>query len=96
MEELERWPVCRALRCYARHRPAVQFWLFGSVLRVPMPTDLDILAIYTDRQDLVPVKAIVRFFNHRLPPVHLTAMTGDEEREYRFIETVGAQRLFVA
>ena len=72
-------------RCCARHRPAVQFWLFGSALHVPAPADLDILVLYADRHELTPVKAIVRHFSHRLPPVHLTAMTEDEEREYRFI-----------
>jgi predicted nucleotidyltransferase len=70
----------------------LQVWLFGSALDSPNPTDLDVLVIYEDRISVVRLKAARRWGDFD-PPLHIIAMTAEEEEFYDFKAVTGAARI---
>jgi hypothetical protein len=79
---------CEAAVCY----PGLEVWLFGSALYSPDPADLDVLVVYKNRANIVALRS-VRHWRHLDPPLHIIAMTADEERFYDFKAVTGATRL---
>ena len=73
-------------------RPGVELWLFGSALTSPAPADLDVLLLY---QELVDIQAIrsAHPWDDESPPIHIIAMTRQEESEYGFIRGTRARRM---
>lgn len=92
MDLRKRWPILDELCRCAERFSTMQVWAFGSMLRFDNPRDLDVLVIYNDRADVVAIRDM-GFWEVAIPVVDLIAMTPDEERHYRFIETTGALRL---
>ncbi|GAA3702009.1 hypothetical protein GCM10023081_43020 [Arthrobacter ginkgonis] len=86
------WSHLEHLCSLARLNGRLALWLFGSALSSETPQDLDILLIYTDRNDVVRLRNQIQSQDLE-PPFHIIAMTHEEERFYRFIADVGAIRL---
>jgi hypothetical protein len=76
----------------AARYPELQVWLFGSALDSPSPTDLDVLVIYENRINVVMLRAARRWGDFD-PPLHIIAMTAEEEGFYDFKAVTGAVRL---
>jgi hypothetical protein len=53
---------------------------------------LDVLVVYEDRADVVTLREAGWWDNFE-PPMHIIAMTPQEENYYQFIATTGAWRL---
>jgi predicted nucleotidyltransferase len=92
MDLIAPWPDLRRFLDLARQRP-VEVWLFGSALRRDHPTDLDLLVIYQNREDVVTLRG-ADWWQECAPPLDIIAMTPGEERELAFIAGTHAVRLF--
>lgn len=86
------WQHLREFIELAASYPHLQVWLFGSALTSGAPSDIDILLMYKDRADVLALRE-ARWWADCEPPLHIIAMTADEERHYRFIAVTGAERL---
>lgn len=67
-------------------------WLFGSALTSHAPADLDVLLVYRDLADIEAIKA-AHAWAEEIPPIHLIAMTVQEESDYAFIRGTRACRI---
>jgi hypothetical protein len=92
MEPLVSWPPLASLCELAKTMPGLQLWLFGSALRSRSPRDLDVLIVYSFREDVATIRDARRWSDEQ-PPIEIIAMTIDEEQDYSFISGVGARRL---
>ena len=92
MNQLSRWPQLAALYRAAKTRPTVQMWLFGSALTSRSPADLDVLLVYHDLADIVVIRRMHSWWD-TTPPIHIIAMTVQEESDYSFIRDTGARRI---
>lgn len=93
MEITGSWPQLAYFVKIAGLFPGVQTWLFGSALTSAAPRDIDVLVIYEDRADVVAIRA-VRKWNHFDPPLHIIAMTAEEEHFHQFIAQTASVRIY--
>lgn len=93
MELTDSWPHLKDFCNLAANYPDVQVWLFGSALRSASPSDLDVLLLYRNREDVVAIRT-AQWWHHFEPPLHIVAMTAEEERHYSFIAITKAARLY--
>jgi hypothetical protein len=70
----------------------MQVWLFGSALISLTPADLDDLLVYERRAGVIAVRN-ARWWRDFQPPLHMIAMTVEEERDYDFVSRTHAERL---
>lgn len=89
---IRRWPDLSWLASAAASLPSLDLWLFGSALRRPDPRDLDVLAVYGDRESVVQLRC-KHAWEECSPPIDLIAMTFREVVEYDFLAVTGAIRL---
>jgi len=88
------------LRCLLRELAGVRsqaldcdFYIFGSILtKCNCISDVDILVVYRDLEKLALVKKAFSLIKAHFP-LEIVFMTTNEEQEFRFIETQGAQPL---
>ncbi|WP_216215716.1 hypothetical protein [Amycolatopsis aidingensis] len=92
MDLRQRWQILDDLCVCAERFLDLQVWGFGSMLQTGHPRDLDVLIIYTNPDHVTDLYA-ARLWETTLPMLDVIAMTADEDRDYRFIESTGAQRL---
>lgn len=95
MDLRRRWPILDELCECAAGFPDMEIWAFGSMLRSGQPRDLDVLIIYSRREDVAGIRKM-GFWELSLPPVEIIAMTRDEESHYDFIKITNARRLVPA
>jgi hypothetical protein len=88
------WPHLVRFRRLAASYPGLTVWLFGSALTTARPFDLDVLLVYKDRADVIALRGADWWMDFD-PPLHIIAMTPDEEEQYQFIAVTGAERLSV-
>lgn len=86
------WPHLHEFCRLATAAACLEVWLFGSALTSAAPADLDVLVVYEDRADVVTLRGAGWWENFE-PPMHIIAMTPQEEHHYQFIATTGARRL---
>lgn len=67
-------------------------YLFGSFLKSKKFLDIDILIIYSNTERLLLLKKMINeeFYNEL---IHLTCLTGNEEKELNFINSTSAKNL---
>lgn len=87
-----RWLQLREFCDAAAQCPELQVWLFGSALDSLNPADIDILVMYENRNNVVALKTARRWGDFD-PPLHIIAMTAEEEQFYDFKVGTGAVRL---
>lgn len=92
MELKARWPILDELCRCADRCSGLDVWAFGSMMWSESPSDLDVLIIYKNRDDLMTLRDM-GLWEVTLPPVDIIAMTSDEESHYQFIKVTDAQRL---
>ncbi|MGV9952835.1 nucleotidyltransferase domain-containing protein [Streptomyces cellulosae] len=95
MDLRRRWPILDELCECAAGFPDMEIWAFGSMLRSERPRDLDVLIIYSCRENVADIREM-GFWELSLPPVEIIAMTRDEESHYDFIKITNARRLIPA
>ncbi|MGW0290616.1 nucleotidyltransferase domain-containing protein [Streptomyces tuirus] len=95
MDLRQRWPILDELCECAAGFPDVEIWAFGSMLRSERPRDLDVLIIYSCREDVAAIREM-GFWELSLPPVEIIAMARDEETHYAFKKITNARRLIPA
>ena len=93
MNPAESWPILSELCRCAELFPDLELWAFGSMLTSPTPRDLDVLIVYSRREDVQALR-MMGYWEVAVPGVDIIAMTVDEVRHYEFIETTGARRLW--
>lgn len=86
------WQQLDLLRQIVRAQPGVELWLFGSALTSLTPGDLDVLLLYQDLRDIETIRS-AHPWEDEIPPIHITAMTRQEESDYGFIRGTRARRL---
>lgn len=92
MDVRQRWTAIDQLCEIASHIGNLEIWVFGSALRSDSPSDLDALAIYGDRCDIVRLRG-AKLWELLDPPIDLIAMTRAEESELEFISGTSAVRV---
>jgi len=92
MNATERWPILGELCRCAELFPDLELWVFGSVLTSQTPRDLDVLIVYSRRQDVQALRAM-GYWEMAIPEVDIIAMTIDEVDHYEFIHVTGARPL---
>jgi predicted nucleotidyltransferase len=71
----------------------LNLYLFGSILKAdPHVSDIDILIVYLEEEDILPIKKAFMPVALRFP-LHITYMTESEKRRFDFINEQGAQPL---
>jgi predicted nucleotidyltransferase len=95
MDLRQRWPILDKLCECAGDFSDVEVWAFGSMLRSERPRDLDVLIVYSCRDDVADIRRM-GLWELSLPPVEIIAMTHDEESHYDFIKITNARRLIPA
>ena len=88
----QRWTAIDHLCETASRIGNIEIWVFGSALRVDSPSDLDALAIYIERRDILRLRD-AELWELLHPPVDLIAMTRAEESELEFISGTSAIRI---
>lgn len=68
-------------------------YLFGSYLKSDIWSDLDILVIYKNYNDIPKIKSII-LKNIENTPLDLNFMSEDEEKYFNFINKTNAKQLF--
>ncbi|WP_203816604.1 hypothetical protein [Paractinoplanes ferrugineus] len=92
---IDRWPHLRALHRQLSKYPSVEAWIFGSALVSPIPKDIDVLLMYSNRDDIKALRE-ADYWGDYVPPIHIIAMTHSEEMHYRFKTVTRAVRLLPA
>lgn len=92
MDLISRWVQLQEFCEVAAAYPELQVWLFGSALNSLDPADLDVLVMYKNRVNVLALKA-ARHWGNVEPPLHIIAMTTDEEEFYDFKAATGAVRI---
>lgn len=86
------WPHLRDFCHRAATFVGLEVWLFGSALTSAAPADLDVLVMYESRSDVIALRE-AEWWGEFEPPLHIIAMTEQEEHHYQFIAATGARRL---
>lgn len=86
------WPQLDQLSEVVRAQRDVELWLFGSALTSRTPHDLDVLLLYHDRFAIEAIRSAHPWEEER-PPIHIIAMTREEEVDYAFIRGTQARRM---
>jgi predicted nucleotidyltransferase len=74
--------------------PSAEWYLFGSVVRgVPLPSDIDLLIVYSTPGDARELREGLKSYSASVP-LHLFMLRKDEENELQFVRQERAIRIF--
>jgi len=91
---LDDWPVLLEVSRIVKKIGGIEIWCFGSVIRGACANDIDLLAIYEERQRVVLLRLELEEINVSMAPrFDLICMRPAEERFYGFIALTGAVRI---
>jgi predicted nucleotidyltransferase len=78
----------------AAKAPTAEWYLFGSaVRRVPLPSDIDVVIVYSNISDARELREGLRSYSESVP-LHLLLLRQDEENELQFVRDQRAIRIF--
>lgn len=78
----------------AAKAPTAEWYLFGSVVqRVSLPSDIDVVIVYSNTPDARELREGLRSYSESVP-LHLLLLRQDEENELQFVRDHRAIRIF--